>query len=89
MRVKYSSIFRELLMTNLPFDTQIDTQVVQKQYQDFHAALLNVMDSLSSISNPVASSAIQDLSELANSMQQLRSCNSPSKLSIDMDLIWV
>ena len=60
-------------MPNLPFDTQIDTQVVQKQYQDFHAALLNVMDRLSSISNPVASSVIQDLSELANSMQQLRS----------------
>lgn len=54
-------------------DSVADIQVVQKDFQAVHTLLLNIMDSLSEISNPVASTAVQDLSNLTNSLQLLQS----------------
>lgn len=53
-------------------DTLASVQGSQKQFQNFHDSLLNIMERLSGIANPVASSAIQDLSGLTNSLQLLR-----------------
>jgi HD-GYP domain-containing protein (c-di-GMP phosphodiesterase class II) len=46
---------------------------VQNEFSDISTTLLAVMDSLSEISNPVASAAVQDLSNLTNSLQLLQS----------------
>ena len=54
-------------------DIVSDIQVIQKDFQAMHTVLLNVMDRLSGISNPVASAAVQDLSNLTNSLQLLQS----------------
>ena len=55
-------------MTNL----RSNIQSTQEQFENFHSVLLNVMERLSGISNPVASSVIQDLSKLTNSIQDLQ-----------------
>ena len=54
-------------------DTISDIHVIQSDFQAMHTVLLNVMDRLSGISNPVASAAVQDLSNLTNSLQFLQS----------------
>jgi len=54
-------------------DTISDVQVIQGKFQTLHAVLLDVMDSLSGSSHPVASAAVQDLSNLTNSLQLLQS----------------
>jgi len=54
-------------------DTKSDTKIVQSEFKELHSVILNIMDSLSGIANPVASAAVQDLSNLANSLQNLRS----------------
>lgn len=46
---------------------------LQKEFSDLSTTLLSVMDSLSGISNPVASAAVQDLSKLTNSLQLMQS----------------
>lgn len=53
-------------------DTHSDTQSFQEDFQALHSELLNVMDRLSSIANPVASTAVQDLSEFTNSLQLIQ-----------------
>jgi len=53
-------------------DTVSDTQSVQGEFQNLHSILLNVMDRLSGSAHPVASAAVQDLSNLTNSMQRLQ-----------------
>ena len=53
-------------------DSNSKTQTLQQQFQDIHRVLLDAMDSLSSIANPVASSNIQDLSDLTKSLQFLQ-----------------
>lgn len=53
-------------------DMQSDTQFIQDEIRKLHTVLLNVMDSLSGISNPVASAAVQDLSNLSNSLQRFQ-----------------
>jgi len=53
-------------------DLQSDTEVIQDDIQEIRTVLLDVMDSLSSIANPVASAAIQDLSNLSTSLQDMR-----------------
>ena len=47
-------------------------QKVQKQLKDFHNILLDVMDHLSGLENPLASSAIQDLSSLSESITDMQ-----------------
>ena len=54
-------------------DTISDLQSVQGDFQTLHTILLDVMESLSGSAHPVASAAVQDLSELMNSMQLLQS----------------
>jgi putative nucleotidyltransferase with HDIG domain len=54
-------------------DTLSDIQLVQGKFQTLHSVLLNVMDSLSGSAHPVASAAVQDLSNLTNSLQLLQS----------------
>ncbi len=54
-------------------DTVSDIHIIQKDFQVLHRMLLNAMDSLSGIANPVASAAVQDLSNLTNSLQLLQS----------------
>ncbi len=54
-------------------DTVSDIQVIQSDFRAMHTVLLGVMDRLSGISNPVASAAVQDLSNLTNSLQLLQS----------------
>ena len=54
-------------------DTISDVQSVQGDFQTLHTILLDVMESLSGSAHPVASAAVQDLSELMNSMQLLQS----------------
>ena len=46
-----------------------NTQVSQRQIQDFNTVLLNVMERLSGLANPVASSVVQDLSNMMNALQ--------------------
>ncbi len=50
-----------------------DVQIIQRDFQVIHNVLLNAMDGLSGLSNPVASTAVQDLSNLTNSLQILQS----------------
>ena len=52
-------------------DTISDMKSIQGDFQTLHTILLNVMDSLSGSAHPVASAAVQDLSNLMNSMQRL------------------
>jgi putative nucleotidyltransferase with HDIG domain len=50
-----------------------DVHIIQREFQVIHTVLLNAMDGLSGLSNPVASAAVQDLSNLTNSLQLLQS----------------
>ncbi len=50
-----------------------DTRAIQKQFKSIETVLLNLMDNLSGNGNPNASSAIQDISEATNSLQNLQS----------------
>jgi HD-GYP domain-containing protein (c-di-GMP phosphodiesterase class II) len=50
-----------------------EIQSIQNEFSNLSTMLLAVMDSLSEISNPVASAAVQDLSNLTNSLQLLQS----------------
>lgn len=50
-----------------------DVHLIQRDFQDIHSMLLNAMDALSGISNPVASATVQDLSNLTNTLQLLQS----------------
>ena len=54
-------------------DTVSDIHVIQSDFQAMHIVLLSVMDRLSGIAHPVASAAVQDLSNLTNSLQLLQS----------------
>ena len=56
---------------NLKTTTEIHS--IQGEFQALHTVLLNVMDSLSGSAHPVASAAVQDLSDLTNSLQLLQS----------------
>lgn len=53
-------------------ETHSDTQSFQGEFQALHSELLNVIDRLSGIANPVASAAVQDLSEFTNSLQLIQ-----------------
>ena len=50
-----------------------DVHIIQREFQVIHTVLLDAMDGLSGLSNPVASAAVQDLSNLTNSLQLLQS----------------
>ena len=54
-------------------DTISDVNIIQRDFQVIHTVLLNAMDQLSGLSNPVASATVQDLSNLTNSLQLLQS----------------
>jgi transcriptional regulator with GAF, ATPase, and Fis domain len=54
-------------------DTISNIQSIQGNFQSLHSVLLDVMDSLSGSAHPVASAAVQDLSNLTNSLQLLQS----------------
>ncbi len=54
-------------------DTISDVHLIQRDFQTIHTVLLNAMDGLSGLSNPVASATVQDLSNLTNSLQLLQS----------------
>ena len=49
-----------------------DVRVIRRGFQAMHSVVLNAMDSLSGISNPVASATVQDLSDVANSLLALQ-----------------
>jgi len=49
-----------------------NSQTIQKQLQNFHAVLSNVMSHLTGLENPLASSVIQDLSKLSNSISGMQ-----------------
>jgi len=53
-------------------ESKSNGKTVQKQLKDFHNVILNVMDHLSGLSNPLASSAIQDLTSLSNSITDMQ-----------------
>lgn len=50
-----------------------EVHTIQSDFQVIHAGLLNAMDRLSGLSNPVASATVQDLSNLMKSLQLLQS----------------
>jgi len=54
-------------------ETPTEIHSLQREFRDLNSTLLAVMDSLSGIANPVASAAVQDLSNLTNSLQLLQS----------------
>jgi putative nucleotidyltransferase with HDIG domain len=54
-------------------ETISDIQSIQGKFQTLHTVLLDVMESLSGSAHPVASAAVQDLSQLTNSLQLLQS----------------
>jgi putative nucleotidyltransferase with HDIG domain len=54
-------------------DTLSDNLTIQGEFRSLNAVLINVMDSLSESAHPVASAAVQDLSNLTNSLQLLQS----------------
>ncbi|GAB4417005.1 MAG: hypothetical protein Kow002_03250 [Anaerolineales bacterium] len=48
------------------------TKVIQKQLRDFQSTLLNMMEQLSGLSNPVASSMIQDVGKLSGAITEIQ-----------------
>lgn len=48
-----------------------DTQLVQQQFKDVNALLMNVVDSLSRSGNPIVSRAIQDITRVSQSLLAL------------------
>ncbi len=45
-----------------------DTQLIQRQFQDVNAMLMNVVDSLSRSGNPIVSRVIQDITQVSQSL---------------------
>lgn len=54
-------------------DTLSNIHTIQVEFHSLHTILINVMDSLSESAHPVASAAVQDLSNLTKSLQLLQS----------------
>lgn len=54
-------------------DTMSDVHFINRDFQVIHSGLLDAMDRLSGLSNPVASATVQDLSNLTNSLQRIQS----------------
>ena len=48
-----------------------DTQVLQRQFEDVHSLLMNIVDSLSRSGNPIVSRAIQDMTRVSRSLLTL------------------
>ena len=48
-----------------------DIQSIQRQFQDVHILLMNVIDGLSRTGNPVVSTAIQDVTRISKTVQKL------------------
>jgi putative nucleotidyltransferase with HDIG domain len=54
-------------------DTLSEIHTIQGEFHSLHTILINVMDSLSESAHPIASAAVQDLSNLTKSLQLLQS----------------
>lgn len=54
-------------------DALSEIRTIQGEFHSLHTILINVMDSLSESAHPVASAAVQDLSNLTKSLQRLQS----------------
>jgi len=50
-----------------------EIKLIQKEFNHLSSVILTAMDDLAGISNPIASAAVQDLSNLINSLQLLQS----------------
>jgi len=48
-----------------------DIQTIQRQFQDVHTLLMNVMDALSRNGNPIVSTAIQDVTRVSEKVRKL------------------
>ena len=48
-----------------------DIQSIQRQFQDVHTLLMNVVDGLSRAGNPIVSTAIQDVTRVSKTVQNL------------------
>ncbi|MCI0553305.1 MAG: HD-GYP domain-containing protein [Anaerolineae bacterium] len=48
-----------------------DIQAIQRQFQDVHTLLMNVVDGLSRTGNPIVSAAIQDVTRVSQTVQKL------------------
>ena len=48
-----------------------DIQTIQRQFQDVHTLLMNVMDALSRNGNPIVSTAIQDVTRVSEKIRKL------------------
>ena len=48
-----------------------DIQSIQRQFQDVHTLLMNVVDGLSRARNPIVSTAIQDVTRVSKTVQKL------------------
>jgi putative nucleotidyltransferase with HDIG domain len=48
-----------------------DTHIVQRQFKDINALLMNVVDSLSRSGNPIVSTALQDITRVSQSLLML------------------
>ncbi|HZJ23877.1 MAG TPA: GAF domain-containing protein, partial [Anaerolineales bacterium] len=48
-----------------------DIQTIQRQFQDVHTLLMNVMDALSRNGNPIVSAAIQDVTRVSEKVRKL------------------
>jgi putative nucleotidyltransferase with HDIG domain len=49
----------------------LNVQVIQRQFQDVHTLLMNVVDNLSRMGNPIVSTAIQEVTRLSQSVRRL------------------
>lgn len=58
------------------FKRSVDMQFIQKQFRDVRALLMNVVGSLTKMGNPVASTAIQDISRVTQSLGDLEQSTS-------------
>ena len=48
-----------------------DIQTIQRQFQDVHTLLMNVVDALSRNGNPIVSTAIQDVTRVSEKVRKL------------------
>ena len=53
------------------FKPVADTQTIQKQFQDLRASLMTVVGGLTRLGNPMASTAVQDISRVTQSLSFL------------------
>ena len=58
------------------FKRSVDMQFIQKQFRDIRALLMNVVGSLTKMGHPVASTAIQDISRVTQSLGDLEQSTS-------------